>query len=212
MGDQSCCTPGVKDPPSTTLPNCLVIGDSVSIGYTGVVVKELQSVCKVQHGPYDVADGGAGSTAYGQACLDNWLRTQAQQPVKWDVIQFNFGLHDLDNASSAVATYVQQLTNITTRLLATGAKLQYALTTPFMPDATVGDMVVETLNAKATDLMAQHKIPLVDLYTVVTDHCGKIYKDCDWCRMHPCSYHYNAGGETAQGKAVAAAFRERLGK
>ena len=33
-------------------------------------------------------DGGAGSTSEGVTCLDNWLRTQDQQVVKWDVIQF----------------------------------------------------------------------------------------------------------------------------
>lgn len=35
---------------------------------------------------------GAGATSYGQECLDAWLVTQAQEPVTWDVIQFNFGL------------------------------------------------------------------------------------------------------------------------
>ena len=34
----SCCMPGPELPPSTTLPNCLVVGDSVSIGYTGKAI------------------------------------------------------------------------------------------------------------------------------------------------------------------------------
>jgi hypothetical protein len=88
-----CCKPGPGQPASTSLPNCLVIGDSVSIGYTDMggiqrVQSHLKGACQVQHGPWDVSDGGAGSTALGVTCLDHWLRTQAQVPVKWDVIQF----------------------------------------------------------------------------------------------------------------------------
>ena len=35
----SCCMPGPAFEPSNTLPNTMILGDSVSIGYTGVVVK-----------------------------------------------------------------------------------------------------------------------------------------------------------------------------
>jgi hypothetical protein len=140
--------------------------------------------------------GGADDTGTGVACLDNWLVTQQQQAVKWDVIQvslgtlclqpvrflrpptirglamqFNFGLHNLDNSSSAESEYQVQLLNITRRLLQTGAKLQYALTTPFMPDYTIGNTVVEDLNAIATKMMQAANIPLVDLYKVGKAAC-----------------------------------------
>lgn len=202
--------PGSALPPSTTLPNCLVIGDSVSIGYTGVATKALTSVCQLQHGPWDVSDGGAGATSEGQTCLANFLVTQAQVAVKWDVILFNFGLHNLDNSTAAEAVYKQQLTNITERLAATGAKLLYATTTPFMPDTLVGNNVVDDLNKIALDVVAPYKMPIVDLHKLVTDHCGEKYSDCDWCRVHPCSYHYNPTGETVQGEMVAAAFKAVL--
>eukprot|EP00041_Stephanoeca_diplocostata_P021446 m.499893 g.499893 ORF g.499893 m.499893 type:complete len:285 (+) comp21828_c0_seq21:168-1022(+) len=215
QGSDSCCMPGPPLAPSTTLKNCLIIGDSVSIGYysyVDVIEKELAGICQVQHGPWDVSDGGAGATTEGVACLDNWLVTQAQEPVKWDVIQFNFGLHNLeDNTTEGLHNYSTQLLNITNRLEATGAKLLYALTTPFMPDATQGDFVVEALNKAAESIMSTKNIPLVDLYSVVTQHCGKVYKDCDWCRMHPCSYHYNPTGEAAQAHVVAAALKTALG-
>lgn len=53
---------------------------------------------------------------------------------------FNFGLHDLPKADPAqpqlLDVYAEQLENITTILLASGAKhVQYALTTPFEADA-----------------------------------------------------------------------------
>lgn len=72
---KSCCMPGPVLEPSTTLPNCMVLGDSVSIGYTGTATKLLADVCQLQHAPWDVSDGGAGSTAVGVACLDNFLVT-----------------------------------------------------------------------------------------------------------------------------------------
>ena len=48
----------------------LIIGDSVSIGYTPMVAKSMQSLAMVQHSPYDKRDGGAEETAYGVQCLD----------------------------------------------------------------------------------------------------------------------------------------------
>ena len=49
---------------------------------------------QVQHGPWDVSDGGAKDTAFGVVCLDRWLMTQAAEPITWDVIVFNFGAFD----------------------------------------------------------------------------------------------------------------------
>jgi hypothetical protein len=60
---RSVCKPGAAGPPSTTLPNVLVIGDSVSIGYTPPVTTHMAKVALVQHSPWDVMDGGAEETA-----------------------------------------------------------------------------------------------------------------------------------------------------
>merc|ERR1712110_575359 len=117
----------------------------------------------VQHGPYDVSDGGALDTAWGVACLDQWLVTQAQVAVKWDVIAFNWGLHDRSNSSKCEDVYRAQLANITTRLLATGAKLLYATTTPYMPMRLENNFVIEDMNRVAREIMASHNIPVVDL-------------------------------------------------
>ena len=58
-------------------------------------------------------------------------------PVQWDIIQFNFGLHDLMHVwPDSLALYTEQLGNVTDILLASGAKhVIYALTTPFQPDS-----------------------------------------------------------------------------
>ena len=72
---QFCCKMGPALPPSKTLKNVLIIGDSVSIGYTSYaspnVPELLSDVALAQHGPWDVSDGGAGTTGNGVACLDN---------------------------------------------------------------------------------------------------------------------------------------------
>lgn len=187
-----------------------MIGDSVSIGYTPTATSVLSTRAKVQHGPFDVSDGGAGDAATGVACLDRWLVTQAQQPVKWDLITFNLGLHELTNGSHCEGLYREQLTNITKRLVALNTKLLYISTPPFMPLRTKGNTVVEDMNAIAADVVAPYGIPVVDMYSLVTKSCGAIYVNCSICRVEPCSYHYNAAGMDAQGQAVAQAIEKAL--
>ena len=46
------------------LPNVLIVGDSVSIGYTPLVAKAMEKIALVQHSPFDERDGGAEETAY----------------------------------------------------------------------------------------------------------------------------------------------------
>jgi hypothetical protein len=67
------------------LPRVLLTGDSISIGYTEPVRAELANKANVHRIP----ENGA-STLTGVKNLDQWLGTS-----KWDVIHFNFGLHDL---------------------------------------------------------------------------------------------------------------------
>jgi hypothetical protein len=211
-----CCKPGPGLAPSSTLKNVLIIGDgdSVSIGYTTLapqnVVKLLAPLAKVQHGPWDVSDGGAKDTAMGIACLDRWLMTQSQQAVKWDLITFNFGLHDMTNSPRCEGLYKAQLANITSRLSALGTKLLYVTTTPFMPLRTLNNTVVEDMNAIAKAVVAPHVVATVDLYSTVTATCGAVYTDCSICRKHPCSFHYDDDGENAQAAVVAAAIKSAL--
>lgn len=68
-----------------TLPKVLIIGDSISIGYTPPLTKLLAGKAVVTHNP-----GNAAHSGYGLAKLDQWLGETA-----WDVIHFNHGLHDL---------------------------------------------------------------------------------------------------------------------
>ena len=134
-----CCAPGPPLAVSSTLPNVLVIGDSVSDQYTPSVAARLNRSALVQHAPY-VGGGSANNVANGLFNLLNcrWLRTalRPDQAVAWDLITFNFVLHDMLNVwPDKLPIYQAQLENVTNILLASGAKrVMYILGTPFEAD------------------------------------------------------------------------------
>lgn len=176
----SVCKAGAALPLSTSLPNVLIIGDSVSIGYTPLVTKAMAKVALVQHSPYDVRDGGAEETAYGVQCLDYMLRSPGGVFLKPDVIMFNWGLHDGPLGNSTVPgqaglpdVYAAQLEVITQKLIAAEpqAKLLFALTSPYMCSAT-NDGCVVNLNNQASAIMAKYKIQTINLHDAVVAKCG----------------------------------------
>ena len=199
----TCCAPGPKEPPSATLPNCLIIGDSVSEGYLPHVASALATTCKVQHGPW-CGGGSAGNVAGALPCVRNWLRSAMNVPVNWDVVHFNFGLHDWgDNSSAALALYQQHLDAVTAILTEQPGRVraaQYALTTPYMPmEVNASDPIIAELNARATAVMAAHAVPVVDLYARVKEKCGQTYTSCPgFCDSAgpggTCTFHYTAEG------------------
>src|SRR5262245_19998634 len=69
----------VQDDP--TLPRVLLIGDSISMGYTLPVRRKLAGKYNVHRPP-----ANCGNTARGLKQLDEWIGEG-----KWDVIHFNFG-------------------------------------------------------------------------------------------------------------------------
>src|SRR5476651_196349 len=109
------------------LPRVFLIGDSISMGYT-VPVRELLKGKANVHRPLT----NGGPTPNGLAHLDQWLGTG-----KWDVIHFNWGLHDLKwcddkgtitevgvgHQQVPVEDYEKNLRTLVARLKKTGAKL-----------------------------------------------------------------------------------------
>ncbi len=67
------------------LPRVLLLGDSISIGYTLPVRERLLGRANVHRPP-----ANCGPSSLGLERLDEWV---GQRP--WDVIHFNWGLHDL---------------------------------------------------------------------------------------------------------------------
>jgi hypothetical protein len=211
------CTPGPRyapDDPAVNpkkLPSCIIIGDSVSIGYTPYVVKALEDVCFLQHSPW-AGGGGAADTKNGLNCVEEFLRTSDYKPQTWDLIFFNYGLHNLNNSTAAEAEYKQELAQIADRINHAGnkTKVLYGLTTPMMVDFRAGNKAVEDNNVMATAIMNERQIPIIDLYTPVIKHCGAEYVDCDICAASPCNYHYKPAGYQMLSDVIAAAIKAAL--
>ena len=177
----SVCKAGAAQAFSTTLPNVLIVGDSVSIGYTPYVAKLMSGIAFVQHSPYDVRDGGAEETAYGVQCLEYMLRSPSGNLLKPDVIMFNWGLHDGPLGNSTIPgqaglpnVYASQLDTITSMLLhiEPQARLLFALTSPSMCDA-VGDGCVVNLNNQASNIMSKYNIATINLHDAIVHECGE---------------------------------------
>ena len=178
-GGQQVCKSGGPLPLSTTKPNVVVLGDSVSIGYTPKVAALMEATALVQHSPWG-GDGGAEETHYGWECLDFLLAAPDGTPQQPDVLYFNFGLHNLNNSklpgqAGPVAEYAPYLEKIVAKLAAWAArastKLLFGITTPMMCDAD-SDAVVRSNNRAAVAIMEKWKVPTVDLHAAVVGVCG----------------------------------------
>ncbi len=180
----------VTDDPK--LPRVLLIGDSVSRGYTLAVRHALAGRVNVHRAPEN-----CGSTANGVKKLDIWLGDG-----KWDVIHFNFGIHD---RAAKPADYEERLETIIARLQKTGAKLIWATTTPVPPDTKDGPAATAAIvekNAIAARVMQKHAIAMDDLFTFITPHLAEA--------QNPKDVHFNNQGYELLGKQVAASIEAGL--
>lgn len=145
------------------LPRVLLIGDSISIGYTIPVRTLLKGKANVHRIPEN-----GGPTITGLKNIEKWIGTS-----KWDVIHFNWGLHDLKYMEDLkhqvrIEDYKNNLQELVKRLAATGAKLVWCSTTP-VPDAKVNprrqNEDVLAFNSVAQKVMEESRTPIDDLYS-----------------------------------------------
>jgi lysophospholipase L1-like esterase len=156
----------VKDDPK--LPRVLLIGDSVSRGYTQPTRAALAGKANVHRAP-----ANCGPTASGLKNLEVWLGDG-----KWDVIHFNFGIHD---RATPAADYVKRLEEIVARLEKTGARLIWASTTP-IPDNPAQKQTAQSIvekNALAAEVMKKHGIPTDDLFAAMTPRLAEFQPPLD---------------------------------
>lgn len=162
-----------KDHPDR--PNVLLIGDSISVGYTAYVRRTLKHKADVYRIPTN-----ARNSAYGVKHLDKWLRLHS---LEWDVIHFNWGLWDLcyrhpkaktqgnrDKVNGILTEtcegYRANMEKIVARLKKTDAKLIWCTTTP-VPEGEAGRKIGDDLNYNqiAKEIMDAHGIAINDLYS-----------------------------------------------
>lgn len=196
--------PGVLAPiPDVTgLPRVLIIGDSISMGYTLPVRKLLEGKANVHRIPQN-----GGPSKQGIARIDAWLGTG-----KWDVIHFNHGIHDtkiMPDGKRQVepAEYEANLRAIVVKLKATGAKLIFALTTPIPPSPLKGDRHFgdeREYNAIATKVMKENGITINDLHSYMLPRFKEL--------QLPDDLHYKAEGSEFLAVRVAEVITTALGQ
>ncbi len=159
------------------LPRVLLIGDSISIGYT----LETRALLKGKANVHRIPTNG-GPTPKGVEHIDSWLGKS-----KWDLIHFNWGLHDLKYMSDGrkqveIDVYERNLERLVERLKSTGAKLVWASTTP-VPDAKLSpprkNSEVQEYDAVAERIMAKHDIGVDDLYSFALPRLAEIQREAN---------------------------------
>jgi acyl-CoA thioesterase-1 len=161
------------------LPRALVIGDSISIGYTLPLREALQGKANVHRPAVN-----CGPSSRGVESIDQWLGDG-----KWDVIHFNFGLHDVryfdDQAKATDAgkghrqvsdsDYEKNLELLVARMKKTGAKLIFATTTP-VPPGSAGRIQGEEkkYNEIALRVMQKNGVTIDDLYSYCQPQLAEI--------------------------------------
>lgn len=189
----------------------LIIGDSISIGYTPFVKKSLSCKADVFHNK-----GNAQHTGTGKEMLEEWLGD-----TKWDIIAFNWGLWDLcyrhpeskvqgnrDKINGTVTFTVEQyavnMDTIVTRLKGTGAKLLF-ITTTVIPSNEAGRFEGDEIkyNNAALAIMEKHGIPVHNLHQYSIDiHKKHMLREGD--------VHYTSEGYKALSESVIEAIRGLL--
>ena len=197
--------PEIKD----GLPNVLLIGDSISIGYTVMVREALDGKANVFRPATN-----CGPTTRGLESIEEWIGDR-----KWDVIHFNFGLHDLkymgpggknlaDPAEESsfqqvpIEQYAANLRKIASRLKDTGAKVIWRETTP-VPEGSAGRVVGDSAkyNAAAAKVMQE-------LGGIETD---PMYQYAlDKAEQRPANVHYTTEGSQALADQVVRSVSKAL--
>jgi lysophospholipase L1-like esterase len=202
----------------SSLPRVLIIGDSISVGYLLPTRELLEGKANVLR---PAANCGSTKTALGSYGLERWL---GDKP--WDVIHFNFGLHDLSyrfadgkdkNAAGEYASpangampnvsvqeYGENLRKIVARLKQTGAKLVFATTTP-VPDSEAEKYVQGSeapYNEIARKVMDEEGVTINDLHGFAAARLADL--------QIPRNVHFNNTGSRVLGEQVAQSIGNAL--
>lgn len=198
------------------LPNVLILGDSISIGYTTFVTELLKGDANVQRPlhPNGRAENCQG-TLNGVKHIDRWL-----EGTQWDIIHFNFGLHDLkrvdgvtgknskkkeDPFQSDLDTYKKNLKHLVNKIKLTKAKLIFATTTPY-PDYPDGPLrepgLAKKYNDEALRIMKNSDIMINDLYAFVKPRMGEL--------MIPNNVHFTKMGSEILAREVVSHIKKHL--
>jgi hypothetical protein len=190
------------------LPRVLLIGDSITMGYTAPLRELLANKANVLH--------PAENCGPSRRIVDRLEIYLGKKP--WDVIQLNCGIHDLTYLNEAkkatgpkaggkpqvpLDEYRANLEKIVARLKKTGAKLIWCSTTPMNhPDVYRLPEDVDRYNEVAKEVMEKNSIPINDLNRKVHG-----FKKPLWT---PEGVHFTPEGYRELAKAAAAVIEPAL--
>jgi len=203
------------------LTNVLILGDSISIGYTPFVKELLKGKANVyrpnnENGGPENCEG----TTKGVQNIDRWLAKTGlgDSPRQWDIIHFNFGLHDIkhidpvsgENSNNPkhpqqaeLGQYKKNIEMIVGRLKNTSATLIFATTTPY-PDKVSGPLREPGMPAKynkaAIKIMNRNNIIINDLYAFMLPRMNEM--------QQPENVHFTQEGYRALARKVAERINE----
>ena len=187
----------ITDDPA--LPRVMLIGDSISIGYTVATRKALTGKANV-HRPA----ANCGDSSRGLAELDKWLGGG-----KWDVIHFNWGLHDLarrdgKNPQVPIEQYEKNMSQLVQRLKKSGAKLIWCSTTPVPEGCSPVRSNEDTVayNAVAKKTMEKNGVAVDDLYAFALEQLDKIQR--------PKNVHFTPEGSAVLAEQVGASILKAM--
>lgn len=190
----------------------LIIGDSISQGYTPFVKEELDYKAIVTHNP-----GNAQHSGYGLENIEKWI-----QQDDYDVIQFNWGLWDLcyrhpdskiygnrdkinGKQTFTLDEYRENLEKIVKILKTkTNAKLIF-ITTSYVPPEDAGRIEKDAVkyNKVARQVMKRNSVQVNDIYKkskAIHEKHG-IGKD---------DVHYQTKGYEELGKVIASFLNKEI--
>jgi acyl-CoA thioesterase-1 len=203
--------------PIQNLPNVLILGDSISIGYTPFVKEMLAGKANVYRPTLenDQPENCEGTTK-GVRNIERWLTNSGSGNSfhQWDIIHFNFGLHDLkhvdpvtgensknrkDPLQADIKQYKKNLATIVEMLKSSGARLIFATTTPY-PDDVEGVLrdagMPLKYNRAAIKIMNRQSIVINDLYNFMLPRMNEL--------QLPKNVHFKPEGyKELAGKVVA---------
>ncbi|MBN3582964.1 SGNH/GDSL hydrolase family protein [Algoriphagus aestuarii] len=193
-------------------PKILIIGDSISIGYTPIVQEYFSDQASVYHNP-----GNAEHTGTGLQKIEEWLGDE-----EWDIIQFNWGLWDLayrhpeskeygnrdkvnGKITFSIEEYESNLDSLVTIIQEkTDAKLIF-VTTTYVPKKEAGRFEKDAgkYNKVAKSIMKKHGILINDLYP----SSKKIHSKLG---LGEADVHYTPEGYKELGKIVYEFIKDEL--
>jgi hypothetical protein len=154
-------------------PKILIIGDSISIGYTPFVVNYFSERAIVKHNP-----GNAQHTATGLNKVKEWIGDE-----DWDVIQFNWGLWDLcyrdpnskvqgsrDKVNGKITysleDYERNLERIVKSIQEASSAQLIFVTTSYVPEHEAGRFLkdAQKYNKVAKRIMKKYNVTVNDIY------------------------------------------------